>query len=50
MSTLGAIVKKGYEEELGRQITEDELMLIISKRTRPGNKNKPVAEILREGW
>ena len=49
MTTLGAIVKRGYENEIGRPVTQDEFELIISKRRRK-NRNKPITEILGEGW
>lgn len=48
VSSLGAIVKKGYEEELGREMTVDEFELVVSKKCRTPEKS--VNTILEDGW
>lgn len=49
-SSLGAVLKRGYEEELKRTISPDELDLIIIKRAQKANRSKPILQILKEGW
>ena len=48
VSSLGAIVKIGYEEELGREMTVDEVELVILKKCRTPKKS--VKTILEDGW
>lgn len=48
VSSLGAILKRGYEEELGRKMTVGEVELVVLKRCRTPEKS--VEAILEDGW
>ncbi len=48
VSSLGAILKRGYEKELGRKMTVDEVELVISKKCKTPKKS--VETIIEEGW